>query len=409
MEGMTREDEELYDLSDEDLEAAFKEARADEESPDTQIEEDNSDIEDEDIEDNDSDEEEEFDEEESDEDVEELEQPDEDSDDDTSDDDEEDNESEDDSEDEDGDLDGEPDAKDEDQDADEEESEEKPQPVQRRKYKANGQDFEFTDEEIFEQFGRVFGQSMNYTQKMQSIKPWRKTIDAIEEAKLTHNDVNLMIDVLKGDKDAVAAMVKRTCIDTLELDEVDSVGYQPNDYGRNETELAMKDVEDRISKDKEYSITHNVLTKQWDDSSWSEMTKDPSLIELLHTDVKSGMYDIVNPIAQKLKVYDGNTKSDLDYYKQAAGQYFKDQQVADDAAKQADTARLVREQEAEDAKKISDVKAQESKRKTTKKAATKRKAAAPTKSKAGTKKHTDYLDDSDEGFEDWYNKLQDSQ
>jgi len=397
---MTHEDEAMYDLSDEELEEAFKAAKADEASPDTQMEDDNVDEEE-------TVELDEPSEAEDEEEVDELEQPDEDSDDDTSDEDEEEDESDDESEAEEGELDGEPEAEDDEPKEDEADAEDEPQPIQKLKYKANGQEFEFTEKEVLDQFGRVFGQSMDYTKKMQAMKPWRKTIDAIEEAKMTHEDVNLMIDVLKGDKDAVAAMVKRTGVDSLELDEVDGSEYQPNDYGRNESELAIKDVEERISGDKEYPITHNVLTKQWDDSSWGEMTKDPQLIELLHTDVKSGMFDTINPIAQKLKVYDGNSKSDLEYYKQAAGQYFQEQETQEAAAKQAGEAKLVREQKEQDKQRISDVKAQEVKRKETKKAVGKRKAAAPTKSKAGTKKRTDYLDDSDEAFEDWYKKLQD--
>ena len=38
----------------------------------------------------------------------------------------------------------------------------------------------------------------------------------------------------------------------------------------------------------------------------------------------------------------------------------------------------------------------------------KRKAAAPVKANAGTKKVIDYLDDSDEAFEEWYKKMEDS-
>jgi len=412
MNDMNHEDDTLYDLSDEQLEDAFRAAKAQEASPDTQIEEDNADVEDNVDESSEQEEEEEenFDTSEDDddnqEDTDDLEQPDKDSDDDSKEDEEE-NDSEDNSEDEDGELDGEPDAEKEDTDKDEEDSEDELQPVQKRKYKANGQEFEFTEQEILEQFGRVFGQSMNYTQKMQAIKPWRKTIDAIEEAKLTHDDINLMIDVLKGDKEAVAAMVKRTGVNPLELDEDNTKPYQPNDYGRNETELAIKDIEDRISRDKEYPVTHNILTKQWDDASWSEMTKDPQLIELLHVDVKSGMYDTISPIAQKLKVYDGSSKSDLEYYKMASAQYFQERRAQEEAAKVAESAKLAREQKEQNKQKISEVKAQEMKRKETEDAARKRKAAAPTKSKAGTKKQTDYLDDSDEAFEDWYKKLQD--
>ena len=82
---------------------------------------------------------------------------------------------------------------------------------------------------------------MDYTKKMQALKPWRQSIDALESNGLSHEDVNLMIGVLKGDKDAVAAVLKRTGVDALELD-VEQSRYVPKDYGRDDKALAVKDV-----------------------------------------------------------------------------------------------------------------------------------------------------------------------
>jgi len=397
-------EDQIWNLSDEDLEKEFEAAKADEESPETDIEDEvQNEPEVEETEEDDI-----VDEEAEDEESEDLEQPEEDSDDDDSEEDEVEDETEEDSETEEGELDGEPEEEEEKTEDVEDKAEDEPQPVEMLKFKANGQDFEFTDAEVRSQFGRIFGQAMNYTQKMQAIKPWRKTIDAIEEAKLSHEDVNLMIDVLKGDEQAVAAMIKRTGVDALALDTETADSYQPNDYGRNETQLALKDVEDRISKDQEYAVTHNVLTKQWDDKSWNEMVKDPQLIEALHIDVKNGIYDKISPIAQKMKVYDGSRSSDLDYYKQAARQYYSDEAQRNEQAQAAESRKLARETKEAETAKINEIKANTAKRKSTTQAAKKRKAAAPTKSKAGTKKSIDYLDDSDEAFEEWYKNLQDS-
>ncbi|MGD8305078.1 MAG: hypothetical protein PVF17_00355 [Ignavibacteria bacterium] len=379
-------DDQLWNMSDDELEAAFKEASAQEQSPETAIEEDFEDIEVE--EETDS--------------TEDLEQPidDEDSDDDTSsDDDDEEEDSEEDSETDESEPDEEQDSEDEQTTEEDDKSEDEEQPVL-RKYRANGKEYEFSDDEIFEKFGQVFGQAMNYTQKMQQIKPWRKTIDAIEQANLSQDDVNLAIDVLKGDKDAIASLLKRTGVDALELD-VDNSEYQPKDYGRNETELAIKDIVDEIKGDKEYDTTYDILESKWDSKSRSEFIDNPELIRQLHIDVKSGMFDTIAPMANKLKVYDGGKKSDLDYYKEAAGQYFE--------KLGQEEARLEKTEQAEIAKeKISKVKADTEKRKATKSASVKRKAAAPTKKVSGVKKRTDYLDASDEEFDDWYNKLMDA-
>lgn len=92
------------------------------------------------------------------------------------------------------------------------------QEVQKYKFKANGREYELTDEEMRTQFPKVFGQAMDYTKKTQALKPWRQTIDALESAKISHNDVSLMIDVLRGDKQAIAEVIKRTGVDALDID-----------------------------------------------------------------------------------------------------------------------------------------------------------------------------------------------
>ena len=55
------------------------------------------------------------------------------------------------------------------------------------------------------------------------------------------------------------------------------------------------------------------------------------------------------------------------------------------------------------------LKIEQVKRETVKEEAVKRKAAAPTKSVAGVKQTTNYLEDSDEAFEEWYKSLKEKE
>lgn len=382
---ISREEEELYEMSDEELEAAFKEAKNERDSEESE-------------ESTDSDEEVELDEED-------LEQPEEDSDSDDSTDDDTEEEDDEESEEEEGEPDEELDEDEEDPEESEDEVKEKVQPVQKQKFKANNREYEFTDEEILNQFPKVFGQAMDYTKKMQALKPWRKSIDALEGANLSHDDVNLMIDVLKGDKDAINSVLSRTGVDALDLD-TENVDYTPNDYGRDEATLAINEVVEKISGDTEYETTHKVLSKDWDDNSWSEMTKNPELIEALHIDVKSGVYDKVQAIADTYKLQDGGKHSDLDYYKAAGQEYYKGLRESEASNKATEEAAKVAEADKAKALEVDRVKKQQAKQTATKKAAAKRKAAAPSKKAAGNRDVVDYLNDNDEKFDEWYDKLQ---
>lgn len=268
-------------------------------------------------------------------------------------------------------------------------------------FKANGREYKFTQDEIMAQFPKIFGQAMDYTKKTQAMKPWRKTIDAIEEAKLGHNDINLMIDVMKGNKEAIAEVLKRTGVDSLEIDTENSK-YTPNDYGRDDKALAIKDIIEEISVDREYETTHKVLSKEWDEKSFKKMTDDPELIRLLHYDVKSGTFDKVQAVAEKIKVFDRGLKTDLEYYELAsmeiAQQYQEEQRRAYDVERQ----RLDREARLAKQAEIERVRKTQERQKEVEVKAVERKAATPTSRKAVSSKVVDYLDDSDEAFEDWY-------
>ena len=390
---MNTEDD-FFNMSDDQLEAAFLEAKASEQSPETELENDSQveeevtgAVEEEILESNDEEdtlEEESDSDDSSEESTEEVEEEDS----------EETTEEETDQ------------TSEEDEDASSDkttEEKDEEQPIQSYKFKANGKDYEFTSEEIVDRFPEIFGQAMDYTKKMQTIKPWRKTIDAIEQAKLDHSDVNLMIDVLKGDKNAIAEVLKRTGVDTLDLDTDEDSKYVAKDYGRDDKSLAIKDIVEEISGDTEYATTQNILSREWDEASWNVMSDKPEMIKLLHADVKSGVYKTLQPIMEKRKVYDSGRRPDIEYYKEAAEEYYN--KTAKTEA--YNTQKLEREAEAEaKQERLAEVKATSQKRTTVKEASVKRKAAAPTKTSATNKGLVDYLESSDEDFEEWYKGLE---
>ena len=380
---MSYKEDELYSLSDEELEAEFRAGKAGDAEVGVDTVEDVVDQ------------------------VEDLEQPVDnvDSDDNTSTDDDVEDEVKTDSETTDANLDGDADAEDEQPVDTEAKAEEEVQPVQKYKFKANGREYELTMDEIMDKFPTVFSQAMDYTKKTQEIKPWRKTIDALKSAQLTPEDVNLAIDVLKGDKAAISEVLKKHKMDALDID-VENSTYVAKDYGRDEKTLALNDVIEEIKTDNEYVITSRILSEKWDDRSFQEMTNDPELIKLLHIDVKNGMFEKVQPIADKLKVFDGGRQSDLEYYKAGAKEYFASLERERARLADAETMKSTQQVKTAEKAKIAQVRANERQVDEAKQKSALRKAAAVTKSVAGSAKRTNYLDDSDEAFDEWYSKLQ---
>lgn len=269
-----------------------------------------------------------------------------------------------------------------------------------RKFRANGQEFEFSQEEILEQFETVFGQAMNYTQKMQKIAPYRKMISALEQEGVTHDSLNLALDALKGDKGAIKKLLEQNQLDAYDLtsDDESSDTYTPKDYGKNETQLEIEEITGMIQGDKEFAITTNVIDEQWDSSSRQAIAANPNMIVGLHNDIKSGLYDKVAPMAMKMKVLDGNTKSDIEYY-MLAGQRFA--QEAEQQAKTQESQKTVDELNAE-------AQGAESKFDKASSEASRKRSASSTGARADRKGVIDYLDDDDEAFEEWYKNLHSS-
>lgn len=260
-----------------------------------------------------------------------------------------------------------------------------------RKYTADGKEYEFTEDEIFNQFGTVFGKAMNYTQKMQKIAPYRKMISAMEEEGITEDQFNVAIDALKGNKDAIQNLMKNHNIDPLDIDgDAETDSYNPTQYGKSEYQQRIEEITNQISSDPEYKTTVDVIQNRWDQTSRGAFAKNPEMISGLHNDIKSGLYDKVLPVAAKMKVLDGNSKSDIEYYMLAG------EQVSNAEASAKDSVDSANKQTQEMVDKSGQASSE----------AQRKRAAASTRTRADKKGVTDYLeDDNDENFDEWYKNL----
>jgi len=271
--------------------------------------------------------------------------------------------------------------------------------------KAIGKEFAFTNKEKLESFDKVYKQAMDYTRKTQAVAKHRKRISAMEELGMTDEQFNTMIDVAKGNKDAITSVIKQAGIDALDIDTEQELNYTPNHHGKSDKELEIDDAFGAIKGTPTGDRTTNVLGAEWDDRSRDQIVEGLTLpngakmgtqevIENLHYDMENGIYDEVAPEMLKLKQLDGAKKSDLDYYVEAGIQRLERMAQAKVAAEQAEKLEAVRLQAEADAKAkvIADAKAAQVATEQAKIAAEKKKAAAVTQGAGGTTNGVDYLD-----------------
>jgi len=265
------------------------------------------------------------------------------------------------------------------------------------KFTADGKEFEFTQQEMLDQFGTVFAKAVGFTKKTQKLAPFSRQISALEKEGIDENQLNLLIDASKGNKQAIQALIENNNIDAYDLVPVDgetAENYQPQVYGDSDVQLNINNVTEQISGDEEYKITVDVIDRQWDQDSRDALTKNPNMIQGLHNDIKSGLYDKVAPLALKMKVYDGNTKSDIEYY-MLAGQQVSGQQTQNSANAEQTVADLNKNAQAvEDESNLASSEAAQ------------KRSASPTRTRSDRSGVTDYLaDDNDEEYEAWYENL----
>lgn len=157
------------------------------------------------------------------------------------------------------------------------------------KLRAVGKDFDFTMDEL----KTLASKGIDYTTKLQKIAPFRKAISAMEENGITQEDIFQLIEMKKGNKDAIGAFTKKhnIALSDIEQGEQNAQQYQPNSYGNEYSELNEIDAELSQSMDKvNYDKMCNFVNKL-DKTSQDFFINQPEALRILADDINTGMFD----------------------------------------------------------------------------------------------------------------------
>ena len=131
-------------------------------------------------------------------------------------------------------------------------------------FKANGKTISLKspDEAI-----QLMQMGANYTRKMQSIAPYRKTLMMLEKAQLLDEDkLSYAIDLLNGNQEAIKKLLKDTKVDPLEFNTEDNVNYQPGLNNRvSDAEVNFKSTLDDLVSTADGLNTVKEINTNWDE------------------------------------------------------------------------------------------------------------------------------------------------
>jgi hypothetical protein len=250
--------------------------------------------------------------------------------------------------------------------------------------KANGQEYNIDN---VDDARKLMSMGLNYNKKMQAIKPHLKVIRTLENQDLLDLDkINQLIDLTKGDKKAIAKLVKDSNIDPLDISTEDAAEYSPKSYTASDEEVAIDQVLSDIRETGTFGKLQSELeSSKWDVHSKSVFAKDPSLLVTINDQIGSGIYDQIMQkveMEQVLGKYKG--MSTLDAYFQVGQQMHNANELVTQQ-KQAPATAPTKSKPKVDPKKLKQKK---------------RVASQPRgKTKPASKQNFDYLSMTDEEFE----------
>ena len=152
----------------------------------------------------------------------------------------------------------------------------------------------------------------NYTKKMQLMAPMKKAVESLNKASIGEEDLNFLIDVHKGDKEAIKKLLEKHEVDPLDLD-MESTNYVPKNNIASDEDVEFTDVIQDIQSS--LPKIQEILSKQWDNKSKDLLLKDPTLMKALHEEIEMGRFDEVQNRLETERTFGRyKGKSDIEAY-----------------------------------------------------------------------------------------------
>ncbi len=139
---------------------------------------------------------------------------------------------------------------------------------------------------------RLMQMGVDYSRKMEAMKPYQRVLKTLERNDLLNiEDVNFLIDLHKGNPEAIKKLLRDSKTDPVDIDLEDNKEYKPTDHTVGDKELAVDLVIDDIRGSDSFDKTVKIITDDWDKASRTLLLDNPSVIRVINDHVDAGIYD----------------------------------------------------------------------------------------------------------------------
>lgn len=141
---------------------------------------------------------------------------------------------------------------------------------------------------------RLMQMGANYTQKMQSLAPYRKKMQMLNNAGLFEEDkINFLIDLSQGKPEAVSQFLKDHKIDPLDLDmSEEAPKYVPGNHSVSDAEMNFQAVVDDLKSTPEGLETLK-FAQTWDQASLDAAWKSPDVLPVINEQRQNGVFKLI--------------------------------------------------------------------------------------------------------------------
>lgn len=163
-------------------------------------------------------------------------------------------------------------------------------------FRANHKDFQIEDPE---EIRKLMSFGMNYHKKMNELAPHRRALKTLEQQGLLDPDkLNYAIELLQGNKGAIAKLLKEHSVDTYELPDLEEQPYQTGNYLPSQERINFDDKVDSL-KETEHGNQVIEFIKGLDSDSFYEIYSNPEMMDMLQSHVQSGLYQDASNFLEK--------------------------------------------------------------------------------------------------------------
>lgn len=165
-------------------------------------------------------------------------------------------------------------------------------------FKANGKEIQVKNPEEAIQLMQM---GANYNKKMAGIKQQLPILKMLEKNNLLdERKLSYAVDLMNGDKAAIARLVKETEVDLYDIDEESGDTYEPSYKGVSEQEMQLTQTIEDLRDSPAYDRTIEIATDVWDGPSQQFIVNNPGVLNVLAQHIESGIFDTIWNEAERL-------------------------------------------------------------------------------------------------------------